>query len=96
MPKQTSDDDNKSITKKVLLDTLGDFFMKVIAPYFDRIEDKLEEHDKHLDEHDEEFKKIDRRFDTIDRRFDTIEEYLFNQKDTLKDHEKRISTLESV
>lgn len=88
MPKQASKDDNKPVTKKVLLDTLGDFFLKVIAPYFDRIEDKLAEHDK-------KFEKVDSEFEKIDRRFDSLEDHLFDQKDTLKNYEKRLSVLES-
>lgn len=36
----------KPITKKDLTDTLIEFYGKVIEPRFDKIEQKLEEHDK--------------------------------------------------
>ena len=36
------------ITKKDIVDSLGEFYRKVIEPRFDRIDRRLEEHDKKL------------------------------------------------
>lgn len=58
--------DNKSLlTKKDLWNTLTEFFEKVIAPHFDRI-------DKKLGEHDRKFDRVDARFDNVDNRLDKI------------------------
>lgn len=38
------------ITKKDILDTLNEFYVKILEPRFDRIEERL-------DDHDQKFKK---------------------------------------
>ncbi len=54
------------VTKKDILDTLGEFYGKVIEPRFDRIE-------KRLDGHDQKFKDILEHFDKIYTRLDRLE-----------------------
>ncbi len=42
-------DNTKPVTQKTLLDTLMDFYEKVLGPEFDKINNKLEDHDKRFD-----------------------------------------------
>jgi chromosome segregation ATPase len=54
------------LTKKDILDTLKDFYGKIIEPRFDRI-------DGRLDEHDQKFQDILKHFDEIYHRFERLE-----------------------
>src|SRR4030067_3826113 len=54
------------ITRKDIFDTLSEFYGKVIEPRFDRIE-------KRLDEHDKKFRDILNHFDQIYERFERLE-----------------------
>ena len=54
------------VTKKDILDTLGEFYGKVIEPRFDGIE-------KRLDGHDQKFKDILEHFDKIYTKLDRLE-----------------------
>lgn len=77
------------LTKKDLWEVLGDFFEKVIAPYFERIE-------KRLDGHDKRFEKVENQLDTMDRKLDLVAEQTTLSKKALADHEKRIGRVEKV
>lgn len=44
---------------------------------FDRIEEKLRDHDKKFSDIDKRFSDIDKRFDEIDKRFDNIDRGLY-------------------
>ena len=54
------------LTKKDILDTLKDFYGKIIEPRFDGI-------DRRLDEHDQKFQDILKHFDEIYHRFERLE-----------------------
>lgn len=74
---------DQPFTKKDFLEGLGDFFEKVLAPYF-------EEHvDKRFDEHDKRFEKIEGQLDSMDRKLDLIAE-------KVTEHDVRLTHLEKT
>lgn len=74
-------DNNRPVTKKDLIETLGDFFDKMILPHFERIDKRFDKVEKGLD-------NIETHVESIDRRLDLVTE-------KVTDHGKRITKLES-
>ena len=60
------------ITKKDLTDTLMEFYGKVIEPRFDKIEQKLEEHDKKFGDLLNHFDQIYLKLDRLETEYHTI------------------------
>ena len=72
--------------QKMMSNSLGDFFDKIIVPYFDV---KFKENDE---DHDDIFRKLDKNRNEHDRMFiklDSIEK-------KVDGHEKRVKTLEKT
>jgi len=60
------------ITKKDLADTLIEFYGKVIEPQFNKINEKLEEHDRKFADLLNHFDQIYHRLDRLETEYHTI------------------------
>ena len=59
----------RKVVKKDITDSLGDFFMDTLVPYFDEhIEDRFDKMDKRFDAVDEKLSVMGKRLDGIDVR----------------------------
>lgn len=74
------------LTTKNIFGILADFFEQMILPNFDRIDKKLEEHDKR-------FENIEAHLDEHDRRFDKLDDRLDRHSNMFEKHEKEITSL---
>ncbi len=75
------------LTKDDLSDTLNEFFGKVIEPRFDKIDKKLEEHDRR-------FNDLLNHFDQIYHRLDRLETEYFTITAGLQRIEKQLNAVE--
>lgn len=91
--------DKKDINdiKKLMQESLTDFFETLILPYFEHNETDhaeirtiLKSHDKRFDNHDKRFDNHDKNFDTQDKNLDSIYRKLEKNDD---DHEEILRRL---
>jgi chromosome segregation ATPase len=66
-----------------------------VNPRLDRIEARLDEHDKHFEQIEAHLIEHDKRFDEHDRRFDEISHRLGNIESRLTSLEDRVEALEN-
>jgi chromosome segregation ATPase len=82
------------ITKKDLSDVLTDFYGKVIEPRFDRLEKRLDEHDKKFADLLAHFDQIYSRLDRLETEYFTITAALQRLEDSMGKLENRMGRIE--
>ncbi len=93
--------------KKLMQNSLTEFFETLILPYFEQnekdhaeIRATLKSHDKRFDDHDKRFDSHDKRFDSHDKNFDTQDKDLDSIQRKLEknedDHEEMLERLGKV
>ncbi len=82
------------ITKKDLADTLIEFYGKVIEPQFNKINEKLEGHDKKFADLFNHFDQIYHRLDRLETEYHTIISSLQRIEERLGGVEKRLDHVE--